>query len=132
MVLCKWLHCDLLPFPQVSEPGPFGPSCFVLERSDMLFTFYTQTEKYNTYGRIIHFHFFSYHICHMYNVQAGGDLFGVANLLEWICPGWKKTGGDFSVILVSSVNSARIKWLSERFYPDADGCGWTSFGKIRR
>ena len=27
MVLCKWLHCDLWPFPQVSDPGSFGPSC---------------------------------------------------------------------------------------------------------
>jgi len=23
--LCKWLHCDLWPFAQVSDPGPFGP-----------------------------------------------------------------------------------------------------------
>jgi len=26
-VLCKRLHCDLWPFPQVSDQGPFGPSC---------------------------------------------------------------------------------------------------------
>jgi len=26
VVLCKWLHCDLWPFPQVSDPGPSGPS----------------------------------------------------------------------------------------------------------
>jgi len=24
----KWLHCDLWPFPQVSDPVPFRPSCF--------------------------------------------------------------------------------------------------------
>jgi len=28
VVLCKWIHCDLFPFPQVSNPGPIGPSCF--------------------------------------------------------------------------------------------------------
>jgi len=28
VILCNWLHCDLWPFPQVSDPGPFGPSCF--------------------------------------------------------------------------------------------------------
>jgi len=30
VVLCKWPHCDLWPFPQVSDPGPFGPSCYIL------------------------------------------------------------------------------------------------------
>ena len=29
VVLCKWLHCDLWPFPKVSDTGPFGPSCLV-------------------------------------------------------------------------------------------------------
>jgi len=29
VVLCKWLHCDLWPFPQVSDPGPLGPSCLL-------------------------------------------------------------------------------------------------------
>jgi len=28
VVLCKWLHCDSWSFPQVSDLGPFGPSCF--------------------------------------------------------------------------------------------------------
>jgi len=27
VVLSKWLHCDLWPFHQVSNPGPFGLSC---------------------------------------------------------------------------------------------------------
>ena len=27
---CKWLHCDLWPFPQVSDPGPSGPSCLIM------------------------------------------------------------------------------------------------------
>jgi len=27
VVLCKWLHCDLWSFPQVSDPGIFVPSC---------------------------------------------------------------------------------------------------------
>ena len=27
MVLCKWLHLDPWPFPEVSDLGPFGPSC---------------------------------------------------------------------------------------------------------
>jgi len=26
VVLCKWLHCDIWPFPQVSDPGIKGPS----------------------------------------------------------------------------------------------------------
>jgi len=30
VVLCKWLHSDLWPFPQVSDPGPSGPSCLCL------------------------------------------------------------------------------------------------------
>jgi len=30
VVLCKWLHCDLWPFPQVSDPGPSGPFCFYI------------------------------------------------------------------------------------------------------
>jgi len=29
VVLCKLLHCDPWPFPQVSDLGPFGPSCFI-------------------------------------------------------------------------------------------------------
>ena len=28
MVLCKWLHLYPWTFPQVSDLGPFGPSCF--------------------------------------------------------------------------------------------------------
>jgi len=28
VVLCKWLYCDLWPFPQISDPGAFGSSCF--------------------------------------------------------------------------------------------------------
>jgi len=36
VVLCKWLHCDLLPFPQVSEPGPFGPSCYTSYMNDII------------------------------------------------------------------------------------------------
>ena len=30
MVLCKWLYLDPWPFPQVSDLGPFGPSCLFL------------------------------------------------------------------------------------------------------
>jgi len=33
VVLCKWLHCDRWPFPQVSDPGPFGPSCYICIRN---------------------------------------------------------------------------------------------------
>jgi len=28
--LCKWLHCDLWPFPQLSDPEPFCPIVFVI------------------------------------------------------------------------------------------------------
>ena len=28
VVLCKWLYLDPWPFPQVSDLGPFGPSCW--------------------------------------------------------------------------------------------------------
>ena len=29
VVLCKWIHLDPWPFPQVSDRGHFGPSCFL-------------------------------------------------------------------------------------------------------
>jgi len=29
VVFCKWLHCDSWPFSQVSDLGPFGPSCYI-------------------------------------------------------------------------------------------------------
>ena len=44
MVLCKWLHCDLWPFPQVSDPGPFGPSCHNYTQ----FTSYTSERRSST------------------------------------------------------------------------------------
>jgi len=42
VVLCKWLHCDLWPFPQVSDPGPFGPSCLLVSLNRIVIL-YTQT-----------------------------------------------------------------------------------------
>ena len=36
MVLCKWLHCDLRPYPQVSGPWPFGTSCFFINNSFLM------------------------------------------------------------------------------------------------
>ena len=30
LVLCKWLYHDPWPFPQVSDLGPFGPSCLII------------------------------------------------------------------------------------------------------
>ena len=32
VVLCKWLHLDPWPLSQVSDLGPFGPSCFTFIR----------------------------------------------------------------------------------------------------
>ena len=49
VVLCKWLHCDLWPFPQVSDPGLFGPYCFcILVLFLCILKFITVWEERNT------------------------------------------------------------------------------------
>jgi len=57
VVLCKWLDFELWHFPQVSDLGPFGPSCLYFITTIVVPTGIFTTWTVCTYRQLVHFGF---------------------------------------------------------------------------
>ena len=57
-VLYYWIHCDLWPFPQVSDPGPSGPSCYKFHKTCFKPLNYKMHHKNSIYNFIFQINIF--------------------------------------------------------------------------